>query len=176
MVFPVVMYRCESWTIKKAEHWRMMLLNCGAGEDSWESLDFKQIKPVNPKGNQPWIFIGRTGKDWRQKEKGQQRMTWSNGIMDSMDMYLSKLQEIVKNNGNWHATAQGLQRIGHDLVTEQQLSTTFQSAAKGRNIGVIISMVSLLSPCPSPRDYIYLECVKYPLTQWGYFSHYPNIF
>ena len=38
MVFPVVMYGCESWTIKKAEHQRMMLLNCGVGEDSWESL------------------------------------------------------------------------------------------------------------------------------------------
>ena len=74
----------------------MKLLNCGAGEDSWESpLDCKEIKPVNPKGNQPWILIGRTvaeaeapilwppdakswltgkgtdaGKDWRQKEKG----------------------------------------------------------------------------------------------------------
>ena len=38
MVFPVVMYGCESWTIKKAEHRRIMLLNCGVGEDSWESL------------------------------------------------------------------------------------------------------------------------------------------
>ena len=37
-----------------------MLLNCGAGEDSWESLDCKEIKPVNPKGNQSWIFTGRT--------------------------------------------------------------------------------------------------------------------
>ena len=37
-----------------------MLSNCGPGEDSWESLDNKEIKPVNPKGNQPWIFIGRT--------------------------------------------------------------------------------------------------------------------
>ena len=71
-----------------------MLSNCGAGEDSWESLDCKEIKLVNPKGNQPWIFIGRigaeaeapilwppdaknwligkdpdAGKDWRQKEK-----------------------------------------------------------------------------------------------------------
>ena len=36
-----------------------MLLNCGAGEDSWESLGLKEIKPVNPKGNQPWMFIGR---------------------------------------------------------------------------------------------------------------------
>ena len=73
----------------------LMLLNCGVGEDSWESLDWKEIKPVNPKGNQSWIFIGRTdaeaetpilwppdmknwlvgkdpdaGKDWRQEEKG----------------------------------------------------------------------------------------------------------
>ena len=74
----------------------LMLLNCGVGEDSWESpLDCKEIKPVNGKGNQSWIFIGRTdaeaetpklwppdeknwltgkdpdaGKDWRQEEKG----------------------------------------------------------------------------------------------------------
>ena len=72
-----------------------MLLNCGAGEDSWECLGWKEIKPVNPNGNQPWIFIGRTdteaeapifwphdgknwlirkdpdaGKDWRQEMKG----------------------------------------------------------------------------------------------------------
>ena len=71
-----------------------MLLNCGIGDNSWESLDCKEIKPVNLKGNQPWIFIGRTdaeaeapiiwppdaksqligkdpnaGKDWRQEEK-----------------------------------------------------------------------------------------------------------
>jgi len=38
MVFPVVIYGCESWTIKKAECWELMLLNCGVGEDSWESL------------------------------------------------------------------------------------------------------------------------------------------
>ena len=46
-VFPIVMYGCESWTIKKAEHWRLVLLNCGAGEDSWESLELQgdQISP-----------------------------------------------------------------------------------------------------------------------------------
>ena len=37
-----------------------MLLNCGAGENSWSPLDSNKIKPVNPKGNQPWIFIGQT--------------------------------------------------------------------------------------------------------------------
>ena len=47
MVFPVVMYGCESWTIKKAEHWRLMLLNCGVGEDSWESLGL-QGDPTSP--------------------------------------------------------------------------------------------------------------------------------
>ena len=92
MVFPIVMYGCESLTINKVECQSMMLLNCGVGEDSWQSLGRKEIKPVNPKWNQPWIFPGRTvaealllgrpdvkgwligknpdaGKDWRQ-EKG----------------------------------------------------------------------------------------------------------
>ena len=63
MVFPVVIYGCESWTIKKAEHQRIdafQLFNCGVGEDCWSPLDCKEIKPVNPKGNQAWILIGRT--------------------------------------------------------------------------------------------------------------------
>ena len=46
MVFPAVMYGCESWTIKKAEHWRTMLLNCGVGEDSWQSLGL-QAEPTS---------------------------------------------------------------------------------------------------------------------------------
>ena len=91
MVFPVVMYGCESWTIKKAECRRIDAL-----EKTLESpLDCKEIKLVNPKGKQSWIFIGKTdaeteapvlwppdmknwligkdpdaGKDWRQEEKG----------------------------------------------------------------------------------------------------------
>ena len=85
----------ESWTIRKLNTEELMLLNCGVGEDSWGPLDCKEIKPVNRKGNQSWIFIGRTdaeaetpipwppdaknwliwkdtdaGKDWRQEEKG----------------------------------------------------------------------------------------------------------
>ena len=47
MVFPVVMYECESWTIKKAEHQKLMLLNCSVGEDSWESLGL-QRDPTSP--------------------------------------------------------------------------------------------------------------------------------
>ena len=53
MVFLVVMYRCGSWTIKKAEAKELMLSNFGAGEDPESPLDSKQIKPLNPEGNQP---------------------------------------------------------------------------------------------------------------------------
>ena len=94
MVFPVVMYECESWTVKKAERWRIdaFELWCWTLESH---LDYKEIKPVHPKGNQSWIFIGRTdaeaeapilwlpdvkkwlirkdpdaGKGWRREEKG----------------------------------------------------------------------------------------------------------
>ena len=91
-----------------------MLLNGDVGEDSWESLDCKEIQPVNPKGDQSWVFIGRmmlklklqyfdlliwrligkdpdVGKDWRQEEKGTTEDELLDGITDSMDMSLSKL-------------------------------------------------------------------------------------
>ena len=61
MVFPVVMYGCESWTIKKAVHWRIDCFWTVVLEKTLESLlGCKEIKPVNPKGNPPWVFIGGT--------------------------------------------------------------------------------------------------------------------
>ena len=54
MVFPVVMYRCEGWTVKKAEHRTVVL------EKTLESpLDCKEIQPVHSEGDQPWVFLGR---------------------------------------------------------------------------------------------------------------------
>ena len=92
MVFPVVIYGCESWKLSAEE---LMLLNCGVGEDSSESLGQQGDPTIHPKGNLSWIFIGRTdaeaeapilwlsdvknwltgkdpdaGKEWRQEEKG----------------------------------------------------------------------------------------------------------
>ena len=104
-------------------------------------LDNNEIKPVNPNGNQPWIFFGKTdaetpilwppdvksqliwkdpdaGKDWRWEEKGT-RMRWLDGITYSMDMSLSKLPEIGKGRETCGSAVHGLQRLGHDLTTEQ---------------------------------------------------------
>ena len=60
MVFPVVMYSCESWTIKKAENWRTDTFELWCWRSHLRALDCKEIKPDNPKGNQLWVFNGRT--------------------------------------------------------------------------------------------------------------------
>ena len=60
MVFPVVMYGCESWIIKKAEHRRIDAFELWCWGRLLSPLDCKEIQPVHPKGDQSWVFIGRT--------------------------------------------------------------------------------------------------------------------
>ena len=143
MAFSVVMYGCDSWTIK-AEcqknwcFWTVVL------DKTLESpLDSKEIKPVNPKGNQPWIFTERTdaeapilwppdtksqligkdpdaGKNWRQEEKGT---TGWDGRMASPTQWTW----VWVGYRNWWWTGRpgvlqsmGSQRVGHNWATEQQ--------------------------------------------------------
>ena len=60
MVFPVVMYGCESWTVKKAECQRIDAFELWCWRRLESSLDCKEIQPVHSKGDQPWVFFGRT--------------------------------------------------------------------------------------------------------------------
>ena len=134
VVFPVIMYGCESWTMKKTEHWRSDAFELWCWRKTLESpLDCKEIQPVHPKGNQSWIFIGRTDaevetpvlwppdakswliwkdpaaeKDWGQEEEGTTEDEMAGWHHQLNGHGLGGLWEMVMDREAWHVSVHGV--------------------------------------------------------------------
>ena len=144
-------------------------------------LDCKEIKPVSPVGNQPRIFIGRTdaeaeapvlwlldvkslliekdpdaGKDWGQEEKGRQRMSWLEGITNSIDMSLRRLLEVVKDREAWVLQSVGSQRVNGTTTLEMELKCRELQALCGDGSGT-----QLFRAIPQSPPLSYVEQVLY---------------
>ena len=146
-VFPVVMYRCDSWTIKKAEHWRIGAFELWCWRRllrvPWTARRSNEwlLKEISPEysleglmlklklhyfghlmwtANSLWKTLMLVEMEGRRRRE-QQRMRWLDGIIDSMDMSLRKLWETVKDRRPGVLQSMGSQRIGHNWATEREL-------------------------------------------------------